>query len=149
RFWELDRTHQDALRAMKLLTAAGILSLSHARVLAVLQHVFDLTPSRLADLLEELADNAFLRRPHHQDPVQPEPAYLERCVAYTEQRAPEDDFGRLQDVLAKTEDADGLFALGLTHAIRDLYTEALACCTIASDLRPSHPDTRFLTGMIL
>ncbi len=60
--------------------------------------------SHLVDCLESLATDAFLRRPGRQNPILPEPAYLQdKVVQYADDRQPQDDFPALQDVLKMLE----------------------------------------------
>jgi hypothetical protein len=91
RFEALRPEQKDTLRALKLLAAAGVLPFSSARLLAVLQHIFNRT-LHLGDYLDALAEQAFVRRPSRQDLISPEPAYLLRTVTYTEGKNPKRTF---------------------------------------------------------
>ena len=61
RFAALSPEARDIMRALKLLTAAGALPLTVKRVTAVLQQVFERRGVRLADHLEVLTAEAFVR----------------------------------------------------------------------------------------
>ena len=61
RFAALSPEARDIMRALKLLTAAGALPLTEKRVTAVLQQVFERRGVRLADHLEVLTAEAFVR----------------------------------------------------------------------------------------
>jgi hypothetical protein len=87
RFQSLGTAEKDALRGLKLLTTAGILPLTHHRLRAILEHIFNRI-LHLGDCLDILAEQSFIRRPAHQDPIQPEPAYLQGAVVYINGRTP-------------------------------------------------------------
>ncbi len=115
---------RDALRALKLLSAGGILPLSRHRLKAVLEHVFE-RRLHLDDCLNTLTNQAFLQPGGH-DPVEPEPAYLEYVVTYTEGKEPQDDFVRLAIVLENLKDHEGLVRLNVTmdvEVLRELEGE--------------------------
>lgn len=111
--------HADALRAMKLLTAASVQPLTHEHVEAVLRSIFGRTSVHLQDLLRNLADQSFLQEDGLLDgAVRPEPAYLRDAVTYTEGKRPEDDFFlALVDVLEGLGDAEALTSLGVSCLI--------------------------------
>jgi tetratricopeptide (TPR) repeat protein len=116
RFQALGPEQKDVLRGLKLLTAAGILPFTHRRLQAVLQHIFNRIP-HLGDSLDILAEQSLLRRPARQDPIQPEPAYLQGAVTYIEGKVPGEDFCILICMLAEISDADGLYCLANTYAL--------------------------------
>jgi hypothetical protein len=107
---------RDALRSLKLLSAAGVLPFTQERLLAVMRDVFDRDPTHLGDCLDALAEQSFLNPGDH-DPIEPEPAYLwYDVVSYPPGMRSEDYFPTLADVLADREDTEGLFYLGITYA---------------------------------
>jgi len=107
--------YADALRALKLLTAASVGPLTHRRVEAVLGRVFGRTNLHLRDCLRTLADQSFLQDEASADAtVRPEPAYLRDAVTYTEGKEPKDDFfPTLVDTLQEQGDAEALNGLGV------------------------------------
>ena len=113
RFEKLQEDKKDVLRSLVLLLLAGIPSLTHRRVQAVIEEVFQRNVL-LGDCLQALADSAFLRRPALQDPILPEPAYLLGIRSYSEGKNPRDDFPKLIDVLASLEDLDGILYLSVS-----------------------------------
>lgn len=150
RFEALRLEQQDTLRALKLLAAAGVLPFSSARLLAVLQHIFNRT-LHLGDCLDALAEQAFVRRPSHQDPISPEPAYLLRAVAYTEGKSPQADFPALGEVLAGLEDVMGLVYVGTTYGMRPIHDDeqALQCFERALRLQPENLPALYNKAAIL
>jgi tetratricopeptide (TPR) repeat protein len=108
--------HADALRAMKLLTAASIRPLTYGRVEAVLGSVFGRTEGHLRDCLRVLSDQAFLQEgPSADETVRPEPAYLRDVVSYSEGKEPKDDFfPTLLHTLKEIRDADAMISLGVS-----------------------------------
>jgi tetratricopeptide (TPR) repeat protein len=107
---------RDALRSLKLLSAAGVLPFTQERLLAVMRDVFDRDPTHLGDCLDALAEQSFLNPGDH-DPIEPEPAYLwYDVVSYPPGMRSEDYFPTLADVLEDREDTEGLFYLGATYA---------------------------------
>jgi tetratricopeptide (TPR) repeat protein len=107
---------RDALRSLKLLSAAGLLPFTRERLLAVMSDVFERDPTHLGDCLDALAEQSFLDPGDH-DPIEPEPAYLwYDVVSYPPGMRSEDYFPTLADVLADREDSEGLFYLGITYA---------------------------------
>lgn len=128
---------RDALRALKLLSAAGVLPFTRGRLLAVMRGVFERSPAHLGDCLDSLAEQSFLSPASH-DRVEPEPAYLRyNVVTYAPGRKSEDYFADLANVLEDLEDTEGLFHLGTTYAssLGD-YEDARACFDRAVRLRP-------------
>ena len=126
RFRSLNPDAKDALHALKLLRFAGVGPPTHQRVKNVLKNVFLNHDIRLLVALKELAENAFIKQPATQDPIQPEEAYLRYVVSYVEGKRAEDDINALGQVLADTADAEGLHYLAITLAtIPKRYGEAL------------------------
>jgi tetratricopeptide (TPR) repeat protein len=148
---DLSGEQQDALRSLQLLTAAGVIPLTHSRLEMVLHRIFQRTPSHLGDLLDGLAAASFLRPLARQDPVAPEPAYISKAVVtHIEGRQPIDDFPALRAGLVDTNDAEGLIALGWTLTVDHAsYTEALAAIEDALVLQPDDPHTLILKGTAL
>jgi len=71
----------DTQRALKLLSAAGILPITHRRIEAVLRRVFGRHGIHLYDHLRILAKESFLQDwDAREGTVQPEPAYLRDTV---------------------------------------------------------------------
>lgn len=142
-FEELDRQpeQRDILRALKLLSAAGVVPFTHDRLRAVLGRIFDRHPSHLGDCLDALAKQSFLRL-YDQDPVQLEPAYLQYVVTYKPGRSPEDDFPKLEAVLDEDlQDHEGLFYLGNSYSKNlQKFEKALACYNQALNLRPDYSE---------
>ena len=131
---------RDALRALKLLAAAGVLPFTQERVRGIMRGLFGRSPAHLGDCLDALAEQSFLSPDHH-DPVMPEPAYLRYVVAYSAgSKEPEDDFPNLADVFENLKDHEGLRYLGLTYAL-DLedYEKARACLNRAVHIGLSDP----------
>lgn len=144
RYETLPGERRDTLRAIKLLTEAGVLPLHHERIAMTLKSVFRRSEFHLGDCLTGLADDGFLRRPGDQDPVLPESAYLEDVVVrYADDRSVQEDFPALQDSLKVQEDAEGLALLGLTYGMTLANpAKALAAFDIALEIRSD--DARFL-----
>jgi tetratricopeptide (TPR) repeat protein len=130
---------RDALRTLKVLSAAGVLPFTRERLLAVMRDVWEREPAHLGDCLDALAEQSFVSPGDH-DQIEPEPAYLRYVVAYSPGKKPEDDFAILADALEGLEDIEGLFYLGGTHAI-DLgdSEEARRCFDRAVRLQPGNP----------
>jgi tetratricopeptide (TPR) repeat protein len=146
---DLDPQHRAVLMALKLLDCGGVPA-THPRLNAVLSHIFSSSPSPLWACLDTLAAYAFLRRPAHQDPLQPEPAYLRDAVAYLGGKPPADDLPRLRCVLIALADAEGLFALGNTYVVSlENYPSALEVYEQALQLRPDDPDSWHNKGVAL
>lgn len=139
RFQGLPPDQKDTLRALRLLTVAGVLPFSHKRLLGMLQRVFHRT-FHLGDCLDASAEAAFLRRPAAQDAVSPEAAYLLGAVTYTEGKNPREDFSPLADVLAELEDDMGLVYLGNTYSMHpiDDAAQAMTCYERALNFRPDN-----------
>jgi tetratricopeptide (TPR) repeat protein len=136
RFQDLPPEQKDILRALRLLVTAGILPLTHHRLLATSKHIFKRQLAHLGDLLDVLVEQAFLLRPARQDPVRPEPAYLLWTVTYTEGRSPEDDFPILVELLETLKDAEGLTWMGVRHLLVKEFQQALNALDRALLLRP-------------
>jgi hypothetical protein len=97
-----ERPHiADTQRALKLLSAAGILPFTHPRIEEVLRQVFGRHEIHLHDYLRVLANESFLQDwEPSEGTVQPEPAYLQDSVTtYIQDKEPRDDFPKLADVL--------------------------------------------------
>lgn len=142
--------HRDALRSLKLLSAAGILPFTRERLLSVMQGVFEREPAHLVDCLDALAEQSFLSPGDH-DPIEPEAAYLwSDVVSYRPGRRSQDYFPELADVLEDCEDTKGLFYLGTTYA-SDLgnYEGARACFDRAVRLMPGDPQVLLDKGEAL
>jgi tetratricopeptide (TPR) repeat protein len=149
RFQSLGAAEKDALRGLKLLTTAGILPLTHHRLQAILERIFNRI-LHLGDCLDSLAEQSFIRRPAHQDPIQPEPAYLQGAVVYINGRTPQDDFPLLAGVLETIADAEGLFYLGLTYTMNpNKLQDALAVYERALQLDPQHSGSWLNKGLTL
>lgn len=118
RFDLLSPERKDVLRTLRLLADLGILPLSHRRVTAVLSGIFHRDPDHLLDHLDSLSDQAFLHYPGAQDPIFPEPAYLDGSIVRSAARgAFVEDFHAVLQVLQDGRDSRGLVMLGLTSAI--------------------------------
>lgn len=143
-----ERPHDaDTLRALKLLSAAGILPFTHRRIEAVLRRILGRHEIHLHDQLRILAEQSFLQ---HWEPregtVQPEPAYLGDAVTYTEGKEPKDDFPKLADVLEDIDDHRGLNYLGINYFTLQDYERTLDCFKRATKILVKlkgreHPDT--------
>lgn len=135
--------HADALRAMKLLTAASIRPLTHKRVEATLENIFGRTGVHLQDILGNLADQSFLQEDGLLDgTVRPEPAYLRDAVTYTEGKEPKDDFfPTLLYTLKDIEDADAMIGLGVSYMIGGRFNaQAVYDCFLwATEADPNNP----------
>ena len=141
---------RDALKSLKLLSAAGVLPFTQERLLTVMSDVFERDPTHLGDCLDALAEQSFLNPGDH-DPIEPEPAYLwYDVVSYPPGMRSEDYFPTLTDVLADREDTEGLFYLGTTYA-SDFgnYEGARACFDRAVRLRPGDSQVLFDKGKAL
>ena len=77
--------------------------------------------------MDTLTEYAFLRRPAHQDPVQPEPAYLLGAVTSPDGSSPEADCVPLIALFTQIADGDGLLSLGNTFSTHTRYRQALDC----------------------
>lgn len=135
--------HADALRAMKLLTAASVQPLTHRRVKAVLGSVFGRTETHLRDCLRSLSDQAFLQEaPSANGMARPEPAYLRDAVSYTEGKEPKDDFfPALLYALGDIGDADGMISLGVSSMLNGRFNAQAVydCFHWATEADPSNP----------
>jgi tetratricopeptide (TPR) repeat protein len=140
----LTPVQRDALRALKLLSRAGILPITHRQVEAVLEagRLFDWRGVHLQrDCLNGLRDNSFIRLAPDQNEVRPKPAYLtDDVVPYTEGKEPEQDFDALMQVLEHVEDTTGLFILGYTYTMNlRTFHKAIEAYDAALALRPDYP----------
>jgi len=149
RFDCLPAEEQDLLRAMRLLASAGVLPFTYDRVRAVLETIFDRRPEHLRDFLDRLALEAFIARPARQDPIDPEPAYLSGAVRYLEDKAPEDDFAGLLEVLVQLRDVPGLLYLGQTWWLLENDDCALIALNHVTNLEPSFPRAWSNKGAVL
>lgn len=151
---DLSGQQQDTLRALKLLSRAGILPLTHRRIKALLEdeHLFGWRDFHLRrDCLDKLREYAFIGRPPAPEVVQPEPAYLaDDVVTYVEGTEPEQDFDALMDVLEELKDDAGLFYLGHTyHTSLENEQKALEAYDVALEIRPNNVDALFNRGSVL
>jgi tetratricopeptide (TPR) repeat protein len=149
RFQSLGAAEKDALRGLKLLTTAGILPRTHYRLQAILERIFNRIV-HLGDCLDIFAEQSFIRRPAHQDPIQPEPAYLQGAVVYIDGKSPQDDFPLLAEVLETMADAEGLFYLAGTYGLNsNSLQNAIAVYERALQLDPQHSGTWTNKGLTL
>lgn len=153
RFRLLSGDQQDALRSLQLLTAAGVIPLTHSRLSTVLTHVFHRRAPHVGEMLDALTSDSFLRRPARQDPIHPEPAYLDKSVvSYLDGRDPSDDFPALRQALAESQDTAGLFFHAATYVVDSQpprFTEALAVLDRSLESRPDDPNTLTFKGTML
>jgi tetratricopeptide (TPR) repeat protein len=141
---------RDALRALKLLAAAGVLTFTQRRLLAVMRGVFERRPAHLGDCLDALAEQSFLRR-GDQDPIEPDFAYLRYVVTYsTGGKEPEEDFPRLAEVLEELQDSEGLLYLGIIQGryLGD-HEQALARFDRTTRLKPNYSEAWENKGVAL
>jgi len=135
--------YADALRALKLLTAASVRPLTRRRLEAVLGSVFGRTEIHLTDCIRALADQSFLREDGSADGVVlPEPAYLRDAVTYTEGKEPEDDiFPALIDTFEALGDAEALSDLGMVGLLSGKWSTQAAwvCLDRATRVDPNYP----------
>jgi tetratricopeptide (TPR) repeat protein len=105
-----DRT---VLKALKLLYSAGIIPYYQQRVKAVAVKVFGLSipPYQWQYVFEKLNDSGFLLSSALEDPLDPEPAYLETVV--TDYLEPTSDLPHLGEALFEINDWTGLFYLAV------------------------------------
>jgi len=153
RFQLLSGDQKDALRSLQLLTAAGVIPLTHSRLSTVLTHVFHRRAPHVGEMLDALTSDSFLRRPARQDPIHPEPAYLdESVVSYLDGRDPSDDFPALRQALVESQDTAGLFFHAATYVVDSnppRFAEALAVLDRSLELRPDDPNTLTFKGTML
>lgn len=151
RFATLPADRQDALRSLHLLTKAGVSPLTHIRVSAVLTHVFEQTAFHLGEVLDHLAEESFLRRPARQDPIIPEPAYIEEAVvSCIEGRSVIDDFASLREALLAENDVSGLNLLGTTLSDHfGNHGTALSAIEAALRIRAKCPVSLYNKGVAL
>ena len=143
RYKSLNPDAKDTLHALKLLRFAGVGPPTHQRVKHVLKTISLNHDIHLPVALKELAENAFIKRPATQDPVQPEEAYLRYVVSYVEGKRAEDDINALGQMLTDTADAEGLHFLAITLAMTPKrYGEALQYLK-----QTSVPQRRFSTKL--
>lgn len=117
RFQLLTNLQKDTLRACKLLVAGGVIPFTYSRLQAVVEMIFLRETHDLRDCLDELASQAFLRRPVHQGSFMGEPAYIMAAVDYIDGRRPSDDFVELEHVLESLGDTGGLISLAVTYSL--------------------------------
>lgn len=136
-------SHADALRAMKLLTAASVGALTHRRLGAALKEAFGRDEIHLGDCLRDLSEQAFLKRgPSPDETAHPEPAYLRDAVSYTEGKEPRDDFfPALFYAFEDLRDADALISLGVTSMIGGSWNPQAVywCFDSATEIEPDNP----------
>ncbi|MBI3795961.1 MAG: tetratricopeptide repeat protein [Deltaproteobacteria bacterium] len=111
RFQALSPELQDVLRALKLLTAAGILPHTSVRLDAVLRRIFKRS-LHIGDCLSALADQSFVRKRGQPEPIEPEPVYLSIVPYSRHDNRPHNDFPELITVMESIEDVEGLRFLG-------------------------------------
>lgn len=133
---------QDMLRALKLLAFAGIAEPTYRQLRAVLEsdRLFGLGGIELGDLLNTLAEQAFVDLAPGQDRVRPEHACLWEAVSYQAGRRIEQDLDALAEVFDKgLADHEALFQLSgvYAQAVQD-YDAALACADRAIALKPDY-----------
>lgn len=149
RFQMLSRDERDVLRALGLLMLTGVVPFTRARVSAVVRRIFSCSPD-LEGCLEVLANQSFIHHPATREPINPEPAYLMRCVDYARSNPETQDHGALEDILADMEDADGLVLLAATVTyVFEAHDRAEALIDRATSLRPDHPEAWFVKGWAL
>ena len=141
RFDRLRADQQDCLRAMQLLSAGGVLPLTHGRLEATIAQVFDRHGLNIRDVLRELGEQAFIRQPAERDPVWPDPAYLslrldQPVTTYVAGMEPQEDFSKLSDALYQSHDEEGLLSLGVTHGVSQEHELALQCFERCLALKP-------------
>ena len=132
----------DALRVLKLLTAAEILPHTLVRLHAVLRGIFDreLRSSELNDCLRTLTEQAFLRQGKSADAIEPEPAYLEQVVLYERHdNCPDKDFPALIPIMEGSKDVEALLMLGRKFLLSSEVDHARACFTVALHLDATLP----------
>lgn len=150
RFQGLPAAQQDTLRAMKLLVAGGVLPLTHGRVEAVLEQVFQWRLEPLHHCLEALASQYFVQYPDGQDPIRPEPAYLEYAVPYIEGKSESDDLEALDSLLKSAEDVEGVYYLGLSYGTRQNKNDlALECLNWVVERRPDWVEASYNKAIAL
>jgi len=150
----LSPVQRDALRALKLLSRAGILPITHRQVAAVLEaeRLFDWRDVHLQrDCLNGLRDNSFIRLAPEREVVQPEPAYLtDDVVPYTEGKEPEQDFDELMQILEHIQDATGLFFLGNTYTVNlQVFQKAIEAYDAAFGIRQDFAEALYNKGIAL
>ncbi len=148
RFQTLPGEQQDTLRALLLLDTTTLRP-TRQRLQAILDHIFQRPQLRLDDCLDALADRDFLQKPAG-GVIQPEPAYIQNAVEYTEGRSPEDDFRALIGVLTGLEDIDGLLGLATDGLLsRERFKEALEIFRQVLDLKPANPEAWHGRGLAI
>lgn len=116
RFGRLPPEQKDLLRALQLLFM-GLQSFQVDLIKTVLKEVLGREIATFNDCLDALGEQAFLRRPARQDPVNPELAYIVGAVDYLEGKVFENDLLSLMNILISRRDAKGLFRLGLSYSL--------------------------------
>jgi tetratricopeptide (TPR) repeat protein len=147
RFQMLRLEHKETLWGLKLLASAGVLPFTHHRLEVIFHNIFGRTLS-LDDCLIVLAEQDFLRRPV-QDPIQPEPAYLQDIVTYREGKTPADDFLALVNMFKAIKDAEGLLYVGVAFVRLNHHPQALTSFEEVLQLRPNDFVTWHIKGVVL
>lgn len=137
----------DTLYSIKLLALAGVLR-THQRVANLMRDVFQREGFHLLDELTNLADNAFIKRPAEQDPIQPESAYLMMIVEYPQKKLL-NDLVLLGQTLERSRDSEGLHSLSLCYFewLRN-YSEAHKYCEKAIKLNADFAEAWNTLGII-
>ena len=139
RFRSLAGKPLDVLHALRLLAAAGVTPFTHERLAAVLRG------TNLADALDVLGKNHFVKAPFRQDPVEPDRLYLELGTP------PEDDLPNLEKALVESGDASGLLGLGVAHQTSSppRREEARRCFEESVRFDPENPEAHHKLGHVL
>jgi tetratricopeptide (TPR) repeat protein len=148
RFWTLSGEQQATLRALRLLSEAGIRPFTHARVHSIVERVFNRTVTNFNDVLQVLHQRDFIRSAEWQNPIDPQPAYVAHAVTYVAERTPEDDFPALRDALTSLQDP-ALLYLGLAYARRREHEEAFVCFENLLKFTPESAEAWFGKGTAL
>ncbi|MGF1471993.1 MAG: tetratricopeptide repeat protein [Rubrobacteraceae bacterium] len=143
---DLSSLEKDTLRALKLLSRAGILPLTHRRIEALLkeERLFNRHDFHLRDCLDNLRERSFLRPSSVANVVLPEPAYLaDDVVSYLPGRHPERDFYVLKEILEDLQDYEGLFYLGNTYFEQERCEQAIEAYDAALEIRPDDAEALY------
>jgi tetratricopeptide (TPR) repeat protein len=113
-----------------------------------MRDVFQREGFHLLDELTNLADNAFIKRPAEQDPIQPESAYLMMIVEYPQKKLL-NDLVLLGQTLERSRDSEGLHSLSLCYFewLRN-YSEAHKYCEKAIKLNADFAEAWNTLGII-
>ena len=140
---------KDTLHALKLLRCAGVGPPTRQRVENVLKAIFLHQDIHLHKALAELAENAFIKLPATQEPIQPEEAYLRDVVSYVDGKHPKEDIDALGQMLRNTGDAEGLHYLAITLAmIPKEYTKALRYLKRAVRIKENFHQAWYSMGVV-